>query len=193
MPEGKLNINRANHAYEEKLAVTERIVMSQKHIRYSLKSKEAKQIITQASEKLKTNLESVFGSKANVETVEADFGQILLINGKPVLFKIGDVILPTLLSNEILAQTPKVVVDMGAVRFVCNGADVMAPGIVRYEGEFSKGDVVLVVDEKHGKPLALGEILYSSEEAKTVKQGAVVKNFHYVSDKVWNVAKTLTE
>lgn len=167
--------------------------MSQKHIRYSLKSKEAKQIITQASEKLKTNLESVFGSKANVETVEADFGQILLINGKPVLFKIGDVILPTLLSNDILAQTPKVVVDMGAVRFVCNGADVMAPGIVRYEGEFSKGDVVLVVDEKHGKPLALGEILYSSEEAKTVKQGAVVKNFHYVSDKVWNVAKTLTE
>jgi PUA domain protein len=167
--------------------------MSQKHIRYSLKSKEAKQIITQASEKLKTNLESVFGSKANVETVEVDFGQILLINGKPVLFKIGDVILPTLLSNDILAQTPKVVVDMGAVRFVCNGADVMAPGIVRYEGEFSKGDVVLVVDEKHGKPLALGEILYSSEEAKTVKQGAVVKNFHYVSDKVWNVAKTLTE
>lgn len=167
--------------------------MSQKHRRYSLKSKEAKQIITQASEKLKVNLEDVFGSKANVEVAEADAIQLLLISGKPLLFKVGDAVWPTLLANELLTQASKVVVDMGAVRFVCNGADVMAPGIVRYEGEFSKGDVVFVVDEKHGKPLAIGEILYGAEEVKSVKQGAVVKNVHYVSDKVWNFAKTIAE
>ncbi len=167
--------------------------MSQKHRQYSLKSKEAKQILTQASEKLKVNLEDIFGSKANVEVAEADSTQLLLIGGKPLLFKDGDAVWPTLLANEILTQAPKVVVDMGAVRFVCNGADVMAPGIVRYEGEFSKGDVVLVVDEKHGKPLALGEILYNTEEAKGTRQGAVVKNIHYVSDKVWNFAKTIAE
>lgn len=167
--------------------------MSQKHRRYSLKAKEAKQIITQASEKLKVNLEDVFGSKINVEVAEADSMQLLLISGKPLLFKVGDAVWPTLIANEILVQAPKVVVDMGAVRFVCNGADIMAPGIVRYEGEFSKGDVVFVVDEKHGKPLALGEILYDKSEAKSVKQGAMVKNVHYVSDKVWNFAKTIAE
>jgi PUA domain protein len=69
----------------------------------------------------------------------------------------------------------------------------MAPGIVRYEGEFIKGDIVLVLDEKHGKPLALGEILYGSEEAKSIRQGVVVKNIHYVSDKIWNFAKPLAE
>jgi PUA domain protein len=167
--------------------------MSQKHRRYSLKSKEAKQIITQASEKLKVNLEDIFGSKANVEVAEADSIQLLLISGKPLLFKVGDAVWPTLMADEILTQSPKVVVDMGAVRFVCNGADVMAPGIVRYEGEFSKGDVVRVVDEKHGKPLAIGEILYNTKEAKDTKQGAVVKNIHYVSDKIWNFAKTIVE
>ena len=167
--------------------------MSQKHRRYTLKSKESKQILTQASEKLKINLESMFGTKASLEVVEGEFGELLLIDGKPTLFKTADSVLPTLTAAEILAQLPKVVVDMGAVRFVCNGADVMAPGIVRYDGEFVKGDVVVVVDVKHGKPLALGEVLYSSEEARAIKQGPVIKSRHYVSDKIWNFAKTLIE
>ncbi len=167
--------------------------MPQKYRRYTLKAKESKQILTQASEKLKIDLEIMFGAKASLEVVEGEFGEILLMDGKPALFKTVDSVLPTLLSTEILAQLPTAVVDMGAVRFVCNGADVMAPGIVRYEGSFNKGNVVVVVDVKHGKPLALGEILYSSDEVKTVKKGPVIKTKHYVSDKVWNFAKKLTE
>ena len=158
-----------------------------------MKTKESKQILTQASEKLKINLESMFGTKASLEVVEGEFGELLLIDGKPTLFKTADSVLPMLTSAEILTQLPKVVVDMGAVRFVCNGADVMAPGIVRYDGEFVKGDVVVVVDVKYGKPLALGEVLYSSEEARAIKQGPVIKTRHYVSDKVWNFAKTMSE
>jgi PUA domain protein len=167
--------------------------MSQKYRRYPLKAKEAKQALTQASDKLKISLEDMFGLKVLVETVEADFGELLLIDGKPVLFKIGDAVLPTLLAAAIVAKLPKVVVDMGAVRFVCNGADVMAPGIRRYEGTFGKGDIIVVVDEKHGKPLALGEMLYGSQEASSINKGPVVKTKHYVSDKVWNAAKPLLE
>ncbi|MBM4401516.1 MAG: RNA-binding protein, partial [Crenarchaeota archaeon] len=102
-------------------------------------------------------------------------------------------VLPTLLFQDFAARAPKVVVDMRAVPYVCKGADVMAPGIVRVEGEFGKGDLVLVVDEKHGKALALGESLYDSETARSTKQGAVVKNFHFVSDKIWNFVKTLVD
>jgi predicted ribosome-associated RNA-binding protein Tma20 len=49
------------------------------------------------------------------------------------------------------------------------------------------------VDQKHGKPLALGESLRESEEAKASKQGPVVKNLHFVSDKIWNLAKTFNK
>ena len=80
---------------------------------------------------------------------------------------------------------------MGAVPYVCNGADIMAPGIVRVEGEFGKGDLVLVVDEKHGKPLAVGESLDDSGSLRNTKQGAVVKSVHFVSDEIWNLSKTL--
>ena len=167
--------------------------MPTKQRRYALKTKEAKQILTEASKNLKLDIEALFGSKVNVEVVESDVGAVYLIGGKPLLYKAGDKVLPTLHFTEFTAQAPKIVVDMGAVPYVCKGADVMAPGIVRIEGEFSKGDLVLVVDMKFGKALALGESLYDAEAAKQTKKGPVVKTLHYVSDKIWNYTKTLTE
>lgn len=164
--------------------------MSQKYRRYTLKPKEAKLVFTQASERLGINLETIVPPKAAVEVVVADFGEIFLLGGKPLLFKIGENVLPTLFFTELADRLPKIVVDMGAIPYVCKGADVMAPGIRRIEGEFEKGDMVVVVDEKHGKLLAMGEALQDSENAKAAKQGAMVKNHHYVSDKVWNFTKT---
>jgi len=156
-----------------------------------LKSKEAKLILNQASERLRINLENIIGPKRNVEVAESELTRIFLIDGKPLLFKTGETVLPTLLFTQVLEKVPKIVVDMGAVPYVCKGADVMAPGIVRIEGEFGKGDIVVVVDEKHGKLLGLGESLLDSVSARAAKQGAVVKNRHFVSDKIWNLTKTL--
>ena len=167
--------------------------MPTKQKRYSLKAKQAKLILNDIADRLKINLESLFWSKANVEVVEADFGEIYLVNGKPLLFKFGGRVLPTLFFQEFALQAPKIVVDMGAVPYVCNGADVMAPGIRRVNGEFAKGDLALIVDEKYGKPIALGESLYEAESVRNIKQGAVVKNLHFVSDKVWNLIKSLAE
>ena len=167
--------------------------MSQRYRRYPLKSKNAKALLGEISAKLKVDMDAIFGSKANVEVVEAEFGKVYLVNGKALFFNVGEKTLPTLLFHEFNAQAPKVVVDMGAVPYICKGADVMAPGIIRFEGKFDKGDVVLVTDEKYGKSLALGESLMDAETAKTAKQGAVVKNFHFVSDKIWNLAKILAE
>lgn len=166
--------------------------MPTKQRRYALKTKEAKQILTETSPNLKLDLEAIFGSKVNVEVVESDVCMIYLIGGKPLLYRAGDRILPTLHFGEFAAKAPKIVVDMGAVSYVCKGADVMAPGIVRVEGAFSKGDLVLVVDMKYGKALALGESLMDAEAAKQTKKGPVVKTLHYVSDKIWDYTKTLT-
>jgi len=160
--------------------------------RYSLKAKEAKQVLSEASKRLKIDLEALFGGKANVEVIESDVGLIYLVGAKALFFR-ADEVLPMLTFERFVAQAPKIVVDMGAVPYVCKGADVMAPGIRRVEGEFGKGDLVVVVDEKHGKALALGESLFDSQTVRNTKKGAVVKTLHYVSDKIWNFAKTLSE
>ena len=81
---------------------------------------------------------------------------------------------------------------MGAVPFVCKGANIMVPGIVRVEDDFERDELVVIIDEKHSKPLAIGISLFSSNEIRKMKQGIVIKNLHFVSDKIWAAAKVLT-
>lgn len=166
--------------------------MPERHRRYFLKEKQTKKLLDKASERFKVDLEQIFKSKAKVEVIETEFAEIYLINGKPTMVRIEDTLYPTLIFKEFFERAPKVVVDMGAIPYVCKGANIMAPGIKRFEGEFRKNDLVFVVDEKHGKPLAIGETLYPVEEARNVKQGIVLKNLHFVGDKTWNFMKQLT-
>ena len=163
--------------------------MPQKQQRHSLKAKQAKLILEEVSKRLNHNMEDIVGEKARYEIAETDSGDIYFVDGRPLLYGIGGRILPTLFFTELYDWLPKIVVDMGAVPYICKGADIMAPGIVRIEGEFSRGDLVLVVDVKHGKMLVLGEALYDGEDAKKVEKGAVVKSLHFVSDKIWDTAK----
>ena len=166
--------------------------MSEKHRRYFLKAKESKMLLEKASQKLGIDLAQTLKDRANVEVIQAEPIELFLINGKPVLARTGENVYPTLTFKEFLEHAPKVTVDMGAVPYVCKGADVMAPGIRGFVGEFQKGDLVIVTDEKHGKPIALGEILYDAEQAKNIKQGPVIRNMHYVGDKTWTLLKQIT-
>ena len=115
---------------------------------------------------------------------------VVYVNGIARALLLGGRAIPTLKSIiEGDVSLPKVVVDMGAVRFVVNGADIMGPGVVSVE-EFEEGAVVVVVDETHGKPLAVGVALLPSEEIAKKPKGKVVKNLHWVGDKVWERAKS---
>lgn len=167
--------------------------MSHKTRRYTLKSSDAKILFSTASKKLGINLGELVDSKANIEAIETGRGELLLLARNPLLFRTGETVYPTLLFEEVISKLPKVVVDMGAVRHICNGAGVMAPGIVRYEGKFKKGDLVSIVDVKFWKSLALGEAQYDAEAAKSVNHGVVVKNIHFVSDEIWKAMKTLVD
>ena len=167
--------------------------MSQKGRRYPLRAKEARAILNQASSRLQIDVGSMFESRISIEVVESEWTRIFLVNGRPLLFKNENILLPTLFFTEAIGKLSKIIVDMGAVPYVCKGADVMAPGIVRIEGEFGKGELVVVVDVKHGKPLSLGESLLDSTTARTVKQGVVIKNLHYVSDRFWQLIKAFTD
>ncbi|MEM3759489.1 MAG: DUF1947 domain-containing protein [Candidatus Bathyarchaeia archaeon] len=165
--------------------------MPEKYRRYFLKDKETKLLLSKVSERFGDSLRQILNSKVKVEILETEFAEIYLFNGKPLLAKTEEKIFPTLVFSEFLGSAAKIIVDMGAVPHICNGADVMAPGIVRFEGQFERGDFVLVVDEKYGKPLAVGEALFDIDEAAKTKQGVIVKNVHFAGDKIWNFVKKL--
>ena len=121
---------------------------------------------------------------ATVEQAELNGIQVYLLDGSILLARRQGVLFPTLTSPG-LARLPTVTVDMGAVPYICNGADVMAPGVVEVGGDFEAGSLVVVRDTRHGKPLAVGRALKSSAEIGATKSGKVVETLHYVGDKLW--------
>ena len=108
-----------------------------------------------------------------------------------MILQIEETYLPFLSQISLLEKFPHVLVDMGAVKFMCNGANVMRPGITSYS-EFDKEQVVCVIEESQHKFLAVGKSLVRSSELETMEKGEVVKNMHYISDKFWEIGKTIT-
>jgi PUA domain protein len=155
-----------------------------------LREKEAQQLITEFSQKLKIDIKQLLDiKKPHVEVSETPTAQIFFIDGKPLIANVKDVMLPTLQFEKALQLLPKIIVNMGAIPYVCNGADIMAPGIVKTEGTFNPNDYVLVIDERHRKPLAIATTLTDSQMALSLHRGKTAKNIHYVGDSLWNQLK----
>lgn len=156
--------------------------------RHALKSSERRAFIKRFIEIFNVNIEEIIGGEIEVEVAELrEKKTLIIINGRPLFIDYGGNLAPTLLFKELIAHLPKVFVDMGAIPHICNGADIMAPGIVRIEGEFKRGELVSVLDERYGKAIAIARALVDSEVIKSLKRGKVLENIHYVGDMVWKV------
>ncbi len=122
--------------------------------------------------------------KDQVELIEDQY-KIILLNKKPAFFYFENKAVPTLKFLQENNVLKKITVDMGAVKFVVNGADIMRPGIVEIEESITKDEFVCVIDKNNHKPLAVGIALFNAEEMKAMKSGKVIKNIHYVGDELW--------
>jgi malignant T-cell-amplified sequence len=123
---------------------------------------------------------------------EVEQGRFILESEDMLAVQVDEkIILPFLGLPRILEYFPAVFVDMGAVKFVCNGAKVMRPGITKFD-HFTKGDIVIVKDQIHAKPLSVGIAMEDSDAAITKTKGYVIDNLHYVSDKFWEAYKEIT-
>jgi len=158
--------------------------------RHVLREREASQLLDEFSRKLNIDIKQVLGTKLQIEVAQTQKAKIFFINNKPLVAIFNDNLLPTLLFEEALRLLPKIIVNMGAVPHICNGADVMAPGVVRIEKEYKANDFIVVADERHNKPLAIATSLTDSPTALIMKHGKIAMNIHYVGDNLWNQLKT---
>ena len=138
------------------------------------------------SEKWKIDIPKI----KNLKVYEIDNETQLITGDEIKILKIKDDYLPFLSENSTLKKFPYVQVDMGAVKFMCNGANLMRPGIKEFS-EFSKDDIVCIVEESQNKFLAVGKSEVDSSELENKERGEVLKNLHYISDKSWEISKTL--
>jgi len=123
---------------------------------------------------------------ADIEEAEVEDGpDLYLVDGEPLVVRIDGEYFVTV--QGALALEPDrclVTVDAGAVEFVTNGADVMRPGIVDADPGIAEGDLVVIVEENHGKPLAVGRALTDGDDM-TGDEGRVVESVYHVGDELW--------
>ena len=129
-----------------------------------------------------------FRDREDIDLAEAEAWRLLIADNEVRGIIVGD--RPFLTVRGLLAHPAKrrwVTVDMGAVKFVYNGADIMAPGIVDADPEIRPGDLVWVRDERNLRPLAIGEALISGPEMVASEKGKAVTSIHHVGDPLWKL------
>lgn len=138
-------------------------------------------------------LNSVLGAETFAEDDVVDMAEgpeydVVFVNGKILAFTPGGV--PFLTVRGLLkykATKRFVTVDMGAVKFVYNGADVMGPGVVACDAGIAEGDLVWVRDVNNLRPLAVGRAVAGGDAISRKDKGKVVQSIHHVGDKLWMV------
>jgi len=129
-----------------------------------------------------------FAGRDDIDLAEAEEWRLLIADNEVRGIVVGD--RPFLTVRGLLAHPATkrfVTVDMGAVRFVYNGADVMAPGIVDADPGIRPGDLVWVRDERNRRPLAIGEALMAGPEMAASEKGKAVRTIHHVGDALWKL------
>ncbi len=160
--------------------------------RHFLRDKEARTILDEIRRTIPAlNTQNFQEIKIEVANLTPE-NQIIVIDGKPAFLKTEKGILPTLTNTKVLQTMPTITVDAGAIPHICNGSDLMAPGIVKITGDFPTRTVTTVAEQTYGKRIAIVETLLDSKTMANTKRGKVATTLHYVGDKNWDGYKKLT-
>ena len=143
-------------------------------------------------EQIKSQWKIELSKQKNIKTHDVNEKGIIITGDGITAVKIGENILPFLDDTDVLEKFPYVKVDMGAIKFVCKGANVMRPGITKFS-DFESGEIVCVIEESQNKFLAVGKAEMSSKEAEDASKGEVIKNMHYISDDFWETKKEIKD
>lgn len=162
---------------------------TKKKKKHALRSSERKRLTARLQQMV---ADSPKLGKAVIQVIEQD-EYILYVDGsnEPLAFQLSDVddsiIIPTLkLIRSGNNQLPTVSVDVGAIRFVTNGADVMAPGIRAFSHDVQENDLVVVVEERGSTPICVGTMIRSRQDIEESSRGKAIRNLHHLKDNIWD-------
>ncbi|MFB6080327.1 MAG: RNA-binding protein [Haloferacaceae archaeon] len=150
--------------------------------RHHLRSDEIRDLEERLADALGVELD---GETYEFVELEGSAFDLVLIDGDPAVCRVdGEGTLTVRGANRYPPARRVVTVDEGAVSFVSDGADVMRPGIVDADDGIEAGDLVVIVEETHGKALAIGRALVDGADLLG-DRGRVVESIHHVGDDLY--------
>ena len=123
------------------------------------------------------------------------FYTFAVVNEEVVFFQDKDKPwLPTLkVLHKFPSMMPKMQVDVGAIKFVMRGANIMAPGLTSpggaYDDGIAAGTPVQVTAEGCTHACAVGLACMSSEDLNGKPNGQAIESIHFLNDGLWKFNK----
>lgn len=125
-----------------------------------------------------------------VDEAEAGLHRLLLRENEAIALFVGEALVPTVRGLIAFPASKRAVtVDMGAIRFLYNGADVMAPGVVDADLAIRPGEIVWVRDEKNRRPLSVGRAIMDGPTMAREEKGKAIETIHHVGDEIWRLGE----
>lgn len=143
--------------------------------------------------KLEEVIDELIPKKSQVELIKCeDKIQLYSVDGEILFFQKFDELIPTLkLVHKYPEAYPIVQVDRGAIKFVLSGANIMCPGLTSPGAAlpespgFEKDSIVIVNAENKENALAIGKLMMSTEDIKSINKGHGVEMIHHLGDPLW--------
>jgi PUA-domain protein len=150
--------------------------------RHHLRSDEISALEDALAEKLGVDLDGDSYERVEFDDVDRE---VVLVDGEPLVASFDDELFLTVVgANEHPPENHVVTVDSGAISFVSDGANIMRPGITEATDDIEPGDLVIIVEENHGKALAVGRAEAAGDDM-VGDSGKVVENLHHVGDELY--------
>jgi len=150
--------------------------------RHHLRSDEVGRVRDAVEDVLGVRVEGDSFERVEFDSADTD---LVLVDGEPLVAYFDDEPFLTVRgANAFPPERNVVTVDAGAVSFVSDGADVMRPGIVDADESIAAGEMVVIVEETHGKALAVGRSRVDGAEL-VGDSGKVIDSVHHVGDELY--------
>lgn len=144
--------------------------------------------------KLEEVIDELVPKKSQVELIKCeDKIQLYAVDGEILFFQKFNDLIPTLkFVHRFPEAFPTVQVDRGAIKFVLSGANIMCPGLTSPGAKLpdapglEKDAIVIVNAENKEHALAIGTLLMSTEDIRSINKGHGVEMVHYLGDCLWD-------
>lgn len=143
---------------------------------------------------LESVIDELIPKKSHIELIKCeDKIQLYCVDGEVLFFQKFDELIPTLrLVHKFPKAYPTVQVDRGAIKFVLSGANIMCPGLTSPGAKlpespgYEKDSIVVINAENKEHALAIGKLLMSTDDIRSVNKGHGVELIHHLSDPLWH-------
>lgn len=151
---------------------------------------DSRELIAEVERSTGVNLD--VSRSSQVEILEPDDQtKFVVVDGRFTFLSDEHGYLPYVGSSDAVGLFPSVTIDEGALKYIIKGADVMRPGISKYDDWGESGKLVVVREEKKGRAAAVGRTAVASSEMAELKKGNCVKNLHHAGDRFWDAYRTI--